>query len=353
MRGENSQGACLLIILCDSGHINGDLIACARYRIYDMRAKDLLSQLAESQSGHVTHVLFIINLPVQAVQSSFVGFQGDPWVSCHIDELRASEKGAITLEGAQGITISELFYGGPEQRRRREPVLERQVSDFTSSVEGMVFERMRSEEGGWGEVEMEEGREVEGDMQVMDIENEEETKSSSDSGEEEKPMEEPMEERERVSEEDDITDKEGPLRSAGSVTVMQEDEAAVNTERVVLGEKFSEMCKQCVRLNSCIQAAASRLQDSMLNKQRAAERVKLLIKFIPLKPLFPLGMWWASHLVLLLCSVYCVAMIPRPAFIAYSHVNVTMECALFASGVLRFIRQAFLDFLCYKCNIIL
>ena len=80
--------------------MDGDLIACARYRIYDMRAKALLQ--FSSGLSHTTHVLFIIHLPVQAVQSSFVGFQGDPWVSCHIDELRRSSEGTLTLKVAQG-----------------------------------------------------------------------------------------------------------------------------------------------------------------------------------------------------------------------------------------------------------
>lgn len=107
VRREGQRQACLLIIQCDFGHADGDLIACARYRIYDMRT----SALQRVGTGPIptTHVLFIIHLPVQAVQSSFVGFQGDPWVSCHIDDLK---KGTLTLEVTQGVPISDLFYGG-------------------------------------------------------------------------------------------------------------------------------------------------------------------------------------------------------------------------------------------------
>ena len=98
----------MLIIQCDSGHTDGDLIACARYRVYDMRAKALLRQ--DAQGSSVAHVLFIIHLPVQAAGSSFVGIQGDPWLSCHIDELRESSESTLTLDGAQGAAISEIFY---------------------------------------------------------------------------------------------------------------------------------------------------------------------------------------------------------------------------------------------------
>ena len=236
-----------------------------------MRAKALLSK---SQSIPITHVLFIIHLPVQAVQSSFVSFQGDPWVSCHIDELRASEEGAITLEGAQGVSISELFYGGVEQRRETEPELKTQVSDSTTTSEGIVFERTLSMELEEEEMEIE-GKAIEMDLQVMDIEDEGGPETSSESKSVEALLE-PMEDGEKENDRDAITGKDGLVMPSA---------------KDVLGKQsFSGMYTQCVRLNSCIQAAASRLQDSTHNKQRAAERVKLLINVVPHKPDFPLGM---------------------------------------------------------------
>ena len=258
MQEEGSEKACLLIIQCDSGHN----IACARYRIYDMRAKALLSK---SQWIPITHVLFIIHLPVQAVQSSFVSFQGDPWVSCHIDELRASEEGAITLEEAQGVSISELFYGGLEERRETEPELKVQVSDSTSVSEGIIFECTQSTELEEEEMEIEE-KAMEMDLQVMDIEDDHEggPGTSSES--------KPMEDEEREYDKDAITGKDGLVTPS-------------TTERKTL------LYMQCVRLNSCIQAAASYLQDSTHSKKRAAGRVRLLMNIIPCKPNFPLGMW--------------------------------------------------------------
>lgn len=144
MQSEDEKQACLLIIQCDFSHADGDLIACARYRIYDMRAKALL----EDSSGPrpATHVLFIIHLPVQAVQTSFVGFQGDPWVSCHIDELRKSKEGALTLEVAQGALISELFYGGP--KRNQPPLSEvEEVFDSDQSKQDDNGEKVEEGEG--------------------------------------------------------------------------------------------------------------------------------------------------------------------------------------------------------------
>ena len=91
------------MIQCDSGHLNGDLIACARNRIYDLRAN--------GDADQITHVLFIIHLPRQ-VSSSLVGFQGDPWISAHIDDLNPSTNNRITPYEAIGIPISTLFIGG-------------------------------------------------------------------------------------------------------------------------------------------------------------------------------------------------------------------------------------------------
>ena len=99
----------LLIIQCDSGHLYGDLIACARYRIDDEREKVRLSAQGN------THVLFIVHLPRQGGSldrkgASFVGFQGGSWISAHIDDIRSSSGSALTLEDALSAPISDLFY---------------------------------------------------------------------------------------------------------------------------------------------------------------------------------------------------------------------------------------------------
>ena len=329
MRREDET--CLLIIQCDFGHADGDLIAYARYRIYDMRTKALLQ--FSSGLSHTTHVLFIIYLPVQVVQSSFVGFQGDPWVSCHIDELRRSGEGTLTLEVAQGAPISELFYGGQRRIQAPSPEVEGEVPQFARGVEEMMFHRVTSREEG-EDVEMEEeeegekGREgeVESDMQVVDIEEEEEEEGEREEKEEEK--EEGGEEGEReeekegeeeegmvgVSESGERTEQDQMVQSKQDSEVEEQEEATeeameegeeekeeddVEREGPIRptrdGEREEEVARQmytqCTRLNSCIQAAASRLQDSTQNKYRATKRVELLIDHVPQAPSFPLGEW--------------------------------------------------------------
>ena len=102
----------LLIVQCDSGHLYGDLISCARYRVDDEREKS--SHLWTQEYGR-THVLFIVHLPRRGGEGdgalgSFVGFQGGKWLSAHIDDLRAPSEAALSLEDALHNSISSLFY---------------------------------------------------------------------------------------------------------------------------------------------------------------------------------------------------------------------------------------------------
>lgn len=67
------------------------------------------TEVPSVSSEFCTHVLFVIHLPKQEVASSFVGFQGDPWVCTHIDSLLPSEDAPL-LQEMLGHSISELFY---------------------------------------------------------------------------------------------------------------------------------------------------------------------------------------------------------------------------------------------------
>ena len=109
-RDEEDKQNRLLVIQCDSGHLNGDLIACARYRVYDEQVNALNKKEIHKRDG-VTHVLFIINLPHHVSSSSFVGFQGNPWISSHIDDLRPTSSDTIEPLHAIETNISELFIG--------------------------------------------------------------------------------------------------------------------------------------------------------------------------------------------------------------------------------------------------
>ena len=98
------------MVQCDSGHLNCDLIACARYRVCDEAIKAKSKNENQSRND-VTHILFVIRLPQQEVKSQFVGFQGDPWISVHIDDLRPTSEATVLPEQALTAKISEVFIG--------------------------------------------------------------------------------------------------------------------------------------------------------------------------------------------------------------------------------------------------
>ena len=123
---------CLVIVQCDSGHLHGDLIACARHRIYDLRAK--------ADKMLATHVLFIVHLPQQVSSSSFVSFQGDPWISSHIDDLRQPSDTVVSTKEGIVMTISEVFLG----QELFELSIHKQPHEIIHSQRSPLFRRLHT-----------------------------------------------------------------------------------------------------------------------------------------------------------------------------------------------------------------
>lgn len=127
-RENDDEQKHLVIIQCDAGNVENDLIACARYRIFDQRFNGSILSKAR------THVLFIIHVPV-LVTTKVVGFLGDPWVSTHIDDLRAPTDSSPSLDQAMRDPISSLFYRKPEPDM---PVAE-QITDTPTVTQNLGF----------------------------------------------------------------------------------------------------------------------------------------------------------------------------------------------------------------------
>ena len=126
------DGDVLLIVQCDSGHINGDLIACAKYRlediiqeeskIYQLQQPDkllspgiedptVLHQPAGKPTGHF-HVLLTVYLPRKHGDSKFVSFLGGEWKCTHIDDffpVHSFSPVTALARGEQQKTLSQLF----------------------------------------------------------------------------------------------------------------------------------------------------------------------------------------------------------------------------------------------------
>ncbi|KAL3881514.1 hypothetical protein ACJMK2_027946, partial [Sinanodonta woodiana] len=79
---SNREKESILVVQCDSGDTNANLVACARYCILDGH-----QQMKERRRARC-HVVFIIQLP-RIAGGCFTGFQCDLWHSVHLDDLRA------------------------------------------------------------------------------------------------------------------------------------------------------------------------------------------------------------------------------------------------------------------------
>ena len=315
----------LLIIQCDSGDSDGDLIACARYRIYDEGVKSVKQNSILECEGN-THVLFVIHLPQQSVGSSFVGFQGDPWVSAHIDDLRHMNSDTVTLSEAMNMPISHLFISpdsehevshereqtimeiaapkeeslteGEDEMQEDETMDDANKDDLESSthhVHGSDTElHVPSLEGPIEQIPppisqsvqqpMEEIPPLETVMDQMTLDVEE---SMEQSRAPEKPDEEILQHLPEPEMLEHIREQAEPMME-GSIA----EQPQLETSDQQLAQPQPKSLKKSgyfLRLHGCIQAAASRLQDSAKNKERATDRVKLLVDLIPRSPAVNLG----------------------------------------------------------------
>jgi len=227
----------LVVIQCDSGHLYSDLIACARHRMYDL--------MARGDEDQITHVLFIIHLPRQ-LSCSLVGFQGDPWISCHIDDLMPSEAdSAIELDQVLGETlISDLFMGSLPLNEQNEACKDTNILNSQENINGNMdigdIEQITTDSP--SDVQLNE----QGDTLLED----------------DMEMGEQCEESETWDESPDSLGSKGEIPSNSLVP-------QVNPNR----KPFYK------NLYKCIQPAASKLKD--ITMKRSTERVNILVGLIP------------------------------------------------------------------------
>ena len=278
-----------------------------------------------------THVLFVIHLPQQVIGSSFVGFQGDPWISTHIDDLRRTNNNTDTLNKAMTMPISSLFII-PDVEHEEEMPME---------IENVLGKEELQEDETHHNTKMEVEDSQETELSVhhdLDIQHPvflatspvegsmEQTPLPTDQLEISHPAD-----RFISSPKDSVPSSEGSMNHI--MIDLQESMEQLNVEKpskempeqLYVSEDNTEVTEQVMdssvtqhfrahqeafnkdskcqlqptalkksgyfdQLHSCIQAAASRIQDSTENKERATERVKLLVDLIPRFP-DVLGEW--------------------------------------------------------------
>ncbi|RMX46188.1 hypothetical protein pdam_00007847 [Pocillopora damicornis] len=121
---EDLGGECrgILLVQCDSGEENFNLIAGARHILMEERKN--ASEMLNLSSLEAVHIVLITQLPrIAGGCCNFVGFQGGKWMSVHIDELRPPGRHTPSIEQLIDRPISELFNGDPTEEDESMPAV--------------------------------------------------------------------------------------------------------------------------------------------------------------------------------------------------------------------------------------
>ena len=110
---ERNGGDCsgILIVQCDSGDDNFNLIAGARHILMEERTN--APELVGLSKIKPVHIALVVQLPrIAGGCRNLVGFQGGQWMSVHIDELRPPGRNTHSVDQLINKPISELFGDG-------------------------------------------------------------------------------------------------------------------------------------------------------------------------------------------------------------------------------------------------
>ena len=107
---EHLGGDCsgILVVQCDSGDDNSNLIAGARHILIEESRN--APELLNLPTIAAAHIVLVVQLSrVAGGCRNFVGFQGGKWISTHVDELRPPERYTLSIEDLIDRPISKLF----------------------------------------------------------------------------------------------------------------------------------------------------------------------------------------------------------------------------------------------------
>ncbi|XP_065826355.1 E3 ubiquitin-protein ligase RNF213-like isoform X3 [Oscarella lobularis] len=137
----------VLLVLCESGDVNGELVACARYLVQECRENAFSKREEDGLKPVARHIVFIIHLP-RVAGGCFVGFQGGAWSEVHIDDLRpahqAKQLSITSLVGRKLSTLLGDVETGPQLVRHETSNVE--MTDIDQETSALSVEDMEVEE---------------------------------------------------------------------------------------------------------------------------------------------------------------------------------------------------------------
>ena len=137
----------VLLVLCESGDVNGELVACARYLVQECRENAFSKREEDGLQPVSRHIVFIIHLP-RVAGGCFVGFQGGAWTEVHIDDLRpahhAKQLSITSLVGRKLSTLLGDVETGPQLAHHESSDVE--MTEIDQETPALGVEDMEVEE---------------------------------------------------------------------------------------------------------------------------------------------------------------------------------------------------------------
>ena len=130
-----TEGNTYILVQCSSGHLNKDLISCARHKAIDelenFKGMEEWKEEYKAKNRHV-HVIFVVSLPKTPGGTTFAAFQGGRWLCVHLDDLRSPEATALTFMAAVKFPLSKLYsgLGGIALHRRLQGCLQAAIAQI-------------------------------------------------------------------------------------------------------------------------------------------------------------------------------------------------------------------------------
>ncbi|XP_048587615.1 E3 ubiquitin-protein ligase rnf213-alpha isoform X3 [Nematostella vectensis] len=242
----------MLIVQCDSGDENFNLIACARHVVMDQRFKrtEMLQEKLKIAPDKIAPLHLVIVAQLSRVSGGckhFVGFPGGKWQSYHVDDLRPPTNEIPPIERLIDTCISDLLRPDVSQQDDGVPM---ETDETTQALTVTSPEEAKASNLGELPMETDETKEP---LSVSSVE---------------------------ISMETDVAEQITATTSPQAV-------AMVTPNKTTSPQMQTPSQPKCVNsqavalLRRSVHAAAGRLDDSHVMSSRGTHRVEIMLRLLP------------------------------------------------------------------------
>ncbi|XP_048586969.1 E3 ubiquitin-protein ligase rnf213-alpha-like isoform X2 [Nematostella vectensis] len=242
----------MLIVQCDSGDENFNLIACARHVVMDQRFKrtEMLQEKLKIAPDKIAPLHLVIVAQLSRVSGGckhFVGFPGGKWQSYHVDDLRPPTNEIPPIERLIDTCISDLLRPDVSQQDDGVPM---ETDETTQAL--TVTSPEEAQASNLGELPMETD-ETKEPLSVSSVE---------------------------ISMETDIAEEITATTSPQAVAMVTPNKTT-SPQMQTPSQPKSVNSQAVALLRRSVHAAAGRLDDSHVMSSRGTHRVEIMLRLLP------------------------------------------------------------------------